>query len=92
VNYRYALPKRLSAQTLSFSEFANGGSQCHAKLYDGTTHSGLLVSNGTAIIAMRGETALPFKVDFIDSLFQTPEDLSPTMRGDWQFFDEWKRS
>ena len=91
MNYRYALPARLSAQTLSFAEFANGASQCHAKLCDGTTHSGLLVSNATAIIAMRGETALPFEVAMIDRLFQTAEDLNPPVRNDWEFFDDWKR-
>jgi hypothetical protein len=92
VNYRYALPPRLSAQALSFAEFANGGAQCHVKLFDGTTHSGLLVSNATAIIAMRGEAALPFAVDLIDCLFQTTEDLHPAVRDGWQFFDEWTRT
>ena len=91
MNYRYALPARLSAQAVSFDEFAHGGAHCHARLFDGTTYSGLLVSNATAIIAMRGQAALPFPVDSIDRLFQTAEDLNPTLRDGWQFFDEWKR-
>jgi len=40
---------------------------------------------------MRGQAALPFPVDSIDRLFQTAEDLNPTLRDGWQFFDEWKR-
>jgi hypothetical protein len=89
VNYRYALPARLSDQATLFAEFANGGAQCHAELFDGTTHSGLLISNATAIIAMRGEATLPFAVDLIDRLFQTAEDLNPAERDGWQYFDEW---
>ena len=91
MNYRYALPARLSAQAASFDEFANGGAQCHAKLFDGTTYSGLLVSNATAIVAMRDHTALPFSVESIDHLFQADEDIDPLLRDGWQFFDEWKR-
>ena len=79
----------MSDHAISFAEFANGGAQCHAMLFDGTMHSGLLVSNGTAIIAMWGEATLPFAVDLIDCLFQTAEDLNPTARDGWQYFDEW---
>jgi hypothetical protein len=91
MNYRYALSARLSAQAASFHEFANGGAQCRARLFDGTTYSGLLVSNATAIVAMLDHTALPFPVDSIDCLFQAHEDIDPLLGNGWQFFDEWKR-
>ena len=69
--------------------FANGAAQCHARLHGGTVHPGLLLSNGTAIIAMRGHALLPFEVSEIESLFQTDEDQSPTTRSGWEFFDKW---
>ena len=85
----HALPAHLTEQALTLHEFANGGAQCHARLKDGTVHSGLLVSNATAIIAMRGHHDLPFAVDSVALLFQTDEDRSPKVRGDWEFFDAW---
>jgi len=89
MQFRYPLPERLIAQALALTEFANGGAQCHARLRSGTVHPGLLLSNGTAIIAMRGHTLLPFEVSEIESLFQTDEDQSPTTRSGWEFFDKW---
>ena len=41
------------------------------------------------IIAMRDQATLPFPVDAIDFLFQTPDDCNPTKRNDWAFFDDW---
>ena len=89
MRHRYPLAKRLQDQATTFEELANGGAQCHARLLDGTAYGGLLVSNSTAIIAMRGYITLPFKLDSIDCLFQGDEDRNPTERGGWQFFDEW---
>jgi hypothetical protein len=89
MQYRYPLPNRLVEQALNLQEFANGGAQCHARLCDGTTQPGLLISNATAVIAMRGQSALPFPIDDIAELYQTDDDCSPIQRGDWKFFDEW---
>jgi hypothetical protein len=90
MQYRYPLPPDLAGQATQFEEFANGGAQCHAQSTDGSVHGGLLVSNSTAIIAMRGGRALPFDVAAISRLFQSEEDMLPTHRRDWEFFDEWK--
>jgi hypothetical protein len=68
---------------VALEEFANGGAQCHARLRDGVVHSGLLVSNGAAIIAMRGHVVLPFETSEIEAVFQTDEDRSPQIRGGW---------
>jgi hypothetical protein len=89
VDYRYPLGDHLIAQALAFEEFANGAAQCHARLSDGSVHSGLLVSNATAITAMRDHSDLPFAVTAIQSLFQTEEDRSTPHRTHWKFFDEW---
>jgi hypothetical protein len=89
MQFRYPLPAYLSDQALALSEFANGGAQCHVRLKDGTVHSGLLISNATAIVALRGHHDLPFSVDSVALLFQTDEDRSPVVRGDWEYFDAW---
>lgn len=88
--YRYRLTPELVTQALELEEFANGGIQCHVRLKDGSVHSGVLISNGTAIIAMRGRTELPFAVLEIAEFYQTGDDCSPQQRGGWQFFDVWK--
>jgi hypothetical protein len=90
MQYRYPLPESLVAQAVGFAEFANGAAQCHAKLKNGSVHAGVLVSNATAIIAMRGHTSLPFEVSEIVSLFQTQEDESQNAKARWEFFDEWR--
>jgi hypothetical protein len=89
MKYFYPIPERLVAQATLLEEFANGATQCHAQLHGGKVFAGLLISNATAIIAMREHLALPFAVAAIDRLFQTEEDKSPTLRANWQFFDEW---
>jgi hypothetical protein len=89
MQFRYKLPPHLTDQALALEEFANGGAQCHVRLKDGTVHSGLLVSNATAIVAMRGHRDLPFSVDSAAALFQTDEDRSPVVRGNWEYFDAW---
>jgi hypothetical protein len=89
MKYLYPLSERLASQATLLEEFANGAVQCHAQLHGGEVFGGLLLSNATAIIAMRQHVALPFAVASIDRLFQTDEDRSPTLRDNWQFFDEW---
>jgi hypothetical protein len=89
MQYRYPLPNRLVEQALNLREFVNGGAQCHARLRDGTFQPGILISNATAIIAMRNQNSLPFSIDDIAEFYQTDDDCSPIQRGDWKFFDEW---
>lgn len=89
MQYRYPLPLGLSTQASSFQEFANGAAQCHAVLTDGTKHSGVLISNATAIVAMRGHKEMPFSIESIDSLYQEEEDFSPSVRGNWDYFNRW---
>ncbi len=89
MKHRNPLGTALSSQAAGFEEFANGGAQCHAQLHDGTIHSGLLLSNSTAIVAMRDRKMLPFKVEAVAQLFQTEEDKSPRDRSGWSFFDDW---
>ncbi len=89
MNYRYPLPERLAAQSALFEEFSNGGAQCHAQLQDGSVYDGLLISNATAIIAMRGHEQLPFALESIAVLFQTDDDRNPHQHAGWAFFDKW---
>jgi hypothetical protein len=89
MRYRYRLPERLKESAFRLEEFANGGAQCHVRLRSGLIQEGVLVSNSTAIVAMRGQKDLPFAIDDIEELFQTDDDRSPTKRGDWSYFDDW---
>lgn len=89
MRYQHPLPPRLVQQALSLVEFANGGAQCHAKLRDGTVVCGLLISNATAIIAMRGHRQLPFSVDDVVDLYQVEADRNPVERGEWEYWDDW---
>jgi hypothetical protein len=83
------LAAHITDQARALDEFANGAAQCHVRLSDGSVHSGVLVSNAIAIIAMRGHSELPFPVDSVVALFQTDADRTPTARGGWEFFDAW---
>lgn len=89
MQYRYPLPNRLVEAASKLQEFANGGAQCHARLRNSTIRPGILVSNASAIIAMRGQNELPFSIDEITELYQTDDDCSPKQHGIWKFFDEW---
>jgi hypothetical protein len=91
MKYLYPLPGRLVAQASLLDEFANGAAQCHAQLKDGKIVGGLLLSNATAIIAMREQIKLPFAVAEIYRLFQIEEDKLPVLRNNWQFFDDFRR-
>jgi len=84
------LTKHLVEKALNLEEFANGGVQCHVRLKDSSIHPGVLISNATAAIAMRGQSALPFQINDIAELYQTDEDCSPQQCGNWQFFNEWQ--
>nr|WP_319565519.1 hypothetical protein [uncultured Rhodoferax sp.] len=88
MQYQYALSERLAVQVSSFEEFANGAAQCYAVLDDGPRYVGILISNATAIVAMRGHVALPFSIDSIKSLYQVGDDGSPVNRGGWTYFDK----
>lgn len=70
-------------------EFANGAMQVSVQLQNGSIFSGILISDATYIVAARGFSALPFKVDEINSAFQTADDKNPATRGGWQYWDEW---
>jgi len=70
--------------------FANGGAQVSVRLKDGRVFSELLVSDATALAAMRGFKDLPFAVDDIETIFQTADDRNPQVRGGWDFWDDWK--
>ena len=69
-------------------EFANGGAQVSVETKDGKKYEGVLISNSTWIIAMRGEKELPFKVEGIANIFQTEEDKNPKDRNNWVFWDK----
>ena len=58
-------------------------------LFDGTKHSGILISNATAIVAMREHLSLPFSIDSVEFLYQDREDGSPANRDGWALFDKW---
>jgi len=90
VQYRWPLPERLVTVAADFAEFANGAAQATVELLDGRVVREVLVSNVTAIVAVRGCSVPPFEASQIARLYQTEEDRNPRLRGGWQFWDEWK--
>lgn len=72
-------------------EFANGATQVTVRLKSGSTFGGVLISNSSHIVAIRGYEDLPFSVDDIAEIFQSDLDKNPVERGGWQYWDEWRK-
>jgi hypothetical protein len=72
-------------------QFANGGTQVFVQTNDGRLYEKVLISNSMWIVAMRGEKELPFKIAAIARIIQTEDDKNPKYRGNWEFWDEWKK-
>lgn len=89
MKFKYQLPERLVLQVSRMEEFANGPTQVSARLQNGSVCSGVLISDANHIVAARGFHDLPFKVDGIDTLFQTADDRNPASRGGWYYGDVW---
>jgi hypothetical protein len=77
---------------IAFNEFANGAAQASVRLKDGRIFENVLVSNGSAIIAIRGYDEPPFKSEEIEQIFQAESDKNPQVRNGWTFWDEWRRT
>jgi hypothetical protein len=89
-NFRYRLPAHWTEKLRSFEEFANGGMQVTVRLSDGKIYSQILISNVTAIVAIRNFEDLPFSISEIADMYQTAEDKNPEERGGWKFWDKWE--
>jgi hypothetical protein len=89
MNCRYTLSEHWVAQIAEMAEFAMGGTQVTVRLKDGRLITGVLISNCTHPIAVRGFKDLPFGLEDIADIFQTEEDRNPKQRGGWHFWDDW---
>jgi hypothetical protein len=90
MKHRCPLPEALRHVAIALDEFANGGAQASVRLKDGRIFKKALISNGSAIIAIRGYDAPPFKPEEIEQIFQTEDDKNPKERDGWKFWDEWR--
>ncbi|WP_409422097.1 hypothetical protein ABHF91_03520 [Pseudaeromonas sp. ZJS20] len=90
MHYKHPLPTALRLKAAGFAEFATGGAQATVQLQDGRLFPQALISNGSAIIALRGYAELPFAVTQIADLFQSEADLNPDQRGGWHYWDTWQ--
>ena len=90
MEYRYRLIDELVQKVSHFHEFANGAAQATVLLKDGRKFHKVLISNSTALIAMRGYKDLPFNTQEISDIFQTEEDIDPKETGGWEFWDKWQ--
>jgi len=90
MEYKYKLPANLIEKASMFKEFANGGAQATIKLIDGRIFNKALISNSSAIIALRGFSELPFNLSDVSDVYQTEEDKSPKERHGWEYWDEWQ--
>jgi hypothetical protein len=89
MRFRYRLPDSWISKAGEMEEFANGGAQVTIRLKDGREMPGVLISNSTYIIAMRGQKELPFAVEDISDIFQSTADGGSRKPGGWYFWDEW---
>jgi hypothetical protein len=90
MNYRCPLPQALKDAAAGLVEFANGGAQATVELKDGRKFENVLVSNSSAIVAVRGHDKPPFKAEDIARLYQTENDKNPKHRTGWKYWDEWR--
>lgn len=89
MNYRCPLTESLRNEAAAFVEFANGGAQATVRLDDGRVFPEVLISNGSAVVAVRGCKVPPFEPSQIASLYQTDEDKDPKERAGWEYWDAW---
>ena len=87
--YRVPLPSAFEPPDDGFSEFANCAAQVTIKLKDGRIFERAL-SNGEAIIAVRGHKEPPFVSEEIEVIYQSAVDMNPKERSEWEFWDKWK--
>lgn len=90
MNFRYRLPDVWINKISSMEEFANGATQVTLRLKDGREIPGVLVSDATYVIAVRGFEDLPFHLTDIDDVVQNATDKSPSERGGWRYWDDWQ--
>ncbi len=88
--FKFTLPSEWVDKVSKMEEFANGGTQVSVRLGNGRIFGGILISNSTHPVAMRGYKDLPFSLDDVVEIFQSSEDLDPRQRGNWDFWDDWQ--
>ena len=91
MKYKHDLPKQWVDKVSGFEEFANGAAQVTIRTKDGKVHERVLISNSSALVAMRGKKELPFAIQDIAEIYQSVEDCNPQVRDDWTFWDDWKK-
>ena len=89
MEYMHKLPIEIANQALSFMEFANGAAQATLQLKSGRIFKEALVSNATAIVALRGFNELPFSVSEIVTIYQSGEDKNSVRPEGWEYWDVW---
>ena len=90
MKFKYELTEELIDKASNFGEFAHGGSQATILLKDGRVFGEAIISNCSAIIAMRSYKDLPFEIDDIADIYQQEEDIWPKERGNLEYWDNWK--
>ena len=91
MNFKYELPRNWVEVVSNMPEFANGATQVTIRLKNGVEVPAVLVSASKYLIAARGYKDLPFRLEEIAEIFQTADDASPALRGDWEYWDNWDK-
>lgn len=89
MNYKCPLPPSLVPNASRFEEFAQGGAQATVRLTDGRVFESALISNGSAVVAVRGYKHPPFTSHDIAEVFQNAADKNPQNRSGWEYWDDW---
>ena len=69
MKYKHELTQELKDKAVEFGEFSHGGSQATIQLKDGRIFEEAIISNCSAIIAMRGYEDLPFEISDIKDIY-----------------------
>jgi len=88
MRYRYQLPSTVKVRGGRLEEFKQDGAIASVRLADGRQFSGVLIVSPRFVAAVRGHDRLPFSLEEVEEVFQTPEDLRMRSGSDWTFFQE----
>ncbi|MFC6439260.1 hypothetical protein [Bowmanella sp. JS7-9] len=82
----FEIPLKLVEAFGPFEEFKQDASIVNLHLKDGRTFKNALLVYPNELLAIENQTTLPFAIEEIESIEQTPENLRVRTTSKWSFF------